>query len=100
MGVAIQHKIANHKNFYRRTSQALQGFVSDKLNIQMTDFGEQTVNRALSSAGAGEEEIREYLECLQESDFRQFAGGEADPMQMRLFYDRVKKVLTQLENYI
>jgi len=95
---ALQSK--NHKDFYRLTSQALQGFVSDKLNIQMTDFNEQTVDTALSGAGAGQNEIKDYMSCLQESDFRQFAGGQAKPEEMQLFFNRVKMVLTQLEKYI
>jgi hypothetical protein len=95
---ALQHKA--DRDFYRLTSQALQGFVSDKLNIQMTDFSEQNVDQALRSAGAGTEEINDYISCLQESDFRQFAGGEANPEEMRLFYERTKNTLTKLEKYI
>jgi len=90
----------DQRDFYRITSQALQGFVSDKLNIQMTDFSETTVTTALTGAGAGDDEIQEYINCLQESDFRQFAGGEAKPEEMQAFFRRVRKVLTQLEKYI
>ena len=90
----------NQREFYRMTSQALQGFVSDKLNIQMTDFSETTVRSALTGAGAGEDEISDYVSCLQESDFRQFSGGNAESGEMDKFFNRSKKVLTQLEKYI
>jgi hypothetical protein len=90
----------NQRDFYRMTSQALQGFVSDKLNIQMTDFSETNVRSALTGAGAGDGEISDYISCLQESDFRQFAGGDAESDEMGKFFDRTKKVLTQLEKYI
>jgi hypothetical protein len=89
-----------HKDFYRVMSSALQGFVSDKLNIQMTDFNAESVKKNLQKVGVGPEEIDEYRNCLEESDFRQFAGGKTDLTEMNKFYDRTKKILTRLEKYI
>jgi hypothetical protein len=86
--------------FYRKMSQALQGFVSDRLNIEMTDFNAATVKNNLEQAGVGHDEIIEYQSCLGESDFRQFAGGNIDLQEMKIFFERVKKILTRLEKYI
>jgi hypothetical protein len=86
--------------FYRTISQALQGFVSDRLNLQLTDFNSVTVQKNLEMVGVGEEEIAEYQECLAESDFRQFAGAKVNLQEMKDFYERVKKILTRLEKYI
>jgi hypothetical protein len=86
--------------FYRKMSQALQGFVSDRLNIQMTDFNAITVKKNLESAGLGVEEIQDYQSCLEESDYRQFAGGDSDMMEMKDFFERAKSILTRLEKYI
>jgi hypothetical protein len=86
--------------FYRKMSQALQGFVSDRLNIQMTDFNAMTVKKNLESAGLGVDEIQEYQSCLEESDYRQFAGGESDIIEMKNFFERAKNILTRLEKYI
>ena len=86
--------------FYRKISQALQGFVSDRLNIEMTDFNASTVKNNLTQAGVGDDEIIEYQSCLEESDFRQFAGSNIDIQEMKIFFERVKKILTRLEKYI
>ncbi len=93
-------KSGRHHEFYKQMSQALQGFVSDKLNIQMTDFNSLTVQRSLERAGVDPKEIREYIDCLSESDFKQFGGEKADLDEMRAFYEKAKGVLTQLEKYI
>ena len=86
--------------FYKKMSKALQGFVSDRLSIQMTDFNNQTVRKNLEKVGVGVEEIKEYQNCLNESDYRQFAGSDANIEDMKTFFERAKDILTQLEKYI
>jgi hypothetical protein len=88
------------KEFYKLVSQALQGFVSDRLNLQMTDFNASTVEENLTRVGVNSDEIVEYQACLQESDFRQFAATENSGSEMHDFYNRAKAVLTKLEKYI
>ena len=93
-------KLENPEIFYRTLTNALQGFVSDKLNIQMTDFNASTVRRNLSGMSVREEDIALYQECLDECDFRQFAGGRTTPDQMQAIFDKAKQILTKLEKYI
>lgn len=88
------------KEFYRFMSKALQGFVSDKLNIDMTDFTLISVKQNLEKIGVNTEEITEYQDCLQESDYMQFAGKNSDVEQMNTFFDKSKRCLTKLEKYI
>jgi hypothetical protein len=88
------------KEFYKFMSKALQGFVSDKLNIDMTDFNVSSVKQNLKKIGVNAEEIKEYQECLQESDYMQFAGENSDLDQMNAFFNKSKKCLTNLEKYI
>ena len=93
-------KTTQKTDFYRKMSQALQGFVSDRLNIQITDFNVSTVTSNLAKVGVKPDEIQEYQVCLDESDFRQFAGGDVDLEEMKSFFERAKKILTRLEKYI
>jgi hypothetical protein len=86
--------------FYRATTQALQGFVCDRLNIQISDFSSVDVEKDLEKAGLGGDEINEYLTCLQESDFQRYSGSDADAGQLKLFFERVRKILTRMEKYI
>lgn len=88
------------KEFYKLMSKALQGFVSDKLNIDMTDFTAVSVKTSLKNRNVKDEEIDEYQECLDESDFKQFSGGGTELSEMEAFYEKAKKCLTKLEKYI
>jgi hypothetical protein len=93
-------KANNREAFYRSTTQALQGFVCDRLNLQITDFGITNVKNVLQNAGVGEGEIDEYLNCLQQSDFQRYSGSSDAGSEMNVFYERVKQILTRLEKYI
>jgi len=93
-------KAETSKEFYKFMSKALQGFVSDKLNIDMTDFTVNSVKHNLEKIGVNSEEINEYQDCLQESDFMQFAGKDSEVDQMNTFFDKSKRCLTKLEKYI
>jgi hypothetical protein len=95
-----QIKSDNYEAFYRATTDALQGFVCDRLNVQISDFNTVQVKKDLEKAGLGKDDIEEYLDCLQESDFNRYSGNQTDVREMDSFYQRVKKNLTQLEKYI
>ncbi len=95
-----QIKSDNKEAFYRATTDSLQGFVCDRLNVQISDFSSIKVKKDLEGAGLGKEDIDEYLDCLQESDFNRYSGSQTDVGEMESFYQRVKKNLTQLEKYI
>jgi hypothetical protein len=89
-----------HKDFYREVSMALQGYACDKLNIQMADFNPQIVETLLRSKLKKADLIETYLQCLQESDFRQFSGSSSDFEEMKAFFDRAQTSVTQLEKYL
>ena len=93
-------KANNREEFYRSTTQALQGFVCDRLNLQITDFSLPSAAQVLQGAGLGANEIDEYLSCLQQSDFQRYSGSTDVGGEMNAFYDRVKNILTRLEKYI
>jgi len=93
-------KSNNREEFYRATTRALQGFVSDRLNLQTSDFSIVNVEKDLRRANLGDDEIKEYLACLQESDFRRYSGSGSEEDELMSFYERIRKILTRLEKYI
>ncbi|MBA7521654.1 hypothetical protein ES705_13765 [subsurface metagenome] len=95
-----QLKSNDKEAFYRATTDALQGFVCDRLNVQISDFSSVQVEKDLERAGLGRQDIEEYLSCLLESDFSRYSGSQAEVGEMESFYQRVKKNLTRLEKYI
>ncbi len=92
--------LENQSEFYRSISQALQGFVQNKLNLELTDFGRQNLEKSLRHKGIADSEIQEYLEVLEESDFRQFANISANNVDKNDLYNRAKSILTKLEKWI
>lgn len=91
---------ADQAEFYKAVSNALQGFVRDRLQIELTDFSQQNVRRVLQQKGIADDEINEYLAVLEESDFRQFANISASADQRQAFYERARSILTRFEKWI
>jgi hypothetical protein len=90
----------HQREFYREMSLALQGYVCDKLNIQLTDFNLSIVEKKLHTVNLDNNLVKDYQECLQESDYKQFSGSSSDFDEMKTFFERTGKILTQLEKYI
>ncbi|WP_169833694.1 BatD family protein [Caldithrix abyssi] len=93
-------KSGEYDQFYRAVSNALQGFVRDKLNIDLSDFSTPTVRKHLNERKIDPAVVDEYIAVLEEADFRQFANIPDSPEERQKFYDRAKKVLTSLEKWI
>ena len=93
-------KSGDKEEFYRAITLALQGFVCDRLNQQISDFNLVKVEKDLKKSSLGDESVEEYLACLQESDFQRYSGSAAEASELKSFYERVKKILTMLERYI
>ncbi|NOX88711.1 MAG: protein BatD [Calditrichaeota bacterium] len=93
-------KTEDHSQFYKAVSLALQGFVRDKLNLELSDFSTPNVRKHLSERQIDPQVIEEYVSVLEEADFRQFANIPATQEERRAFYDRAKEVLTILEKWI
>lgn len=90
----------NISEFYKAISLALQGFVRDKLNIDLTDFSVVNVRSALGKRKINPDEIDEYIAILEESDFRQFANASALADEKTNLYNKAKEILTKFEKWM
>jgi len=90
----------NSNEFFKAITQALQGFVRDKLNIDLTDFSVRNVRIALAKRQIDQKEIDEYIAVLEESDFKQFANISASSDERNDFLSKAKDILTRLEKWI
>jgi len=97
-----RHRLQDQQKseFYKSVSLALQGFVRDKLNIELTEFSAVNINNVLTERGIPQDEISEYQDVLQESDFKQFAGTASTTEECKALYNRAKNILTRLEKWI
>jgi len=87
-------------DFYKAVTQALQGFVRDRLNIELTKFNKRSIQQELGSRGIAEEEISEYISVLEESDFRQYSNSSSETEDRKNFFEKAKNILTKLEKWI
>ncbi len=90
----------NYESFYKSVSNALQGFVRDKLNIDLSDFSTPNVRQQLRARQIDSQVIDEYIAVLEEADFRQYANIPDSEDERRKFYERAKNILTRLEKWI
>ena len=91
---------ADQGTFYKLVSLALQGFVRDKLNIELTEFSAQSIGRVLNKRGIPDDEIKEYQSVLEESDFKQYAGSVSSMDERNDLFNRARNILTRLEKWI
>ena len=86
--------------FYKAITQALQGFVRDRLNIELTKFNKRSIQQELGKRGIADEETAEYISVLEESDFRQYSNSSAETEDRKNFIEKAKTILTKLEKWI
>ncbi|MCF8242705.1 MAG: BatD family protein [Melioribacteraceae bacterium] len=87
-------------DFYSELSQALFGFLQDKLNIQKSEF---TLDRAVSvirNKGVDEELINRVNKIYDQCEFARFAPKVEIAESAPEFYDKTVKVIVDLEGAI
>jgi hypothetical protein len=91
-----QYKVSD---FYGSISQSLIGYIADKTNRPAAGLIRNDVKMLLNQKGVENHLKKEFLECLDEADYRRFAPGEPDEPEMNDFYQRTEKILVGLEKY-
>ena len=92
--------MAGNGEFYKAISLAMQGFVRDKLNIDLTDFSVVSVRAALAKKKINQDEINEYIDILEESDFKQYANIGASEQEKNDLFEKAKEILTKFEKWM
>ncbi len=86
--------------FYRELTAALEGFVKDKMSIDLSDFRVDEVRRQLQKREVGAELIEAYAAVLEQSHFGQFAPAADNPQTRQNLLDAAADVLTRLEKLV
>ena len=90
----------NHKEFYTEVSQALFGYLEDKLHIAKSEF---TIDRAiveLEQAGVNGELISQVKQTAEDCEFVRFAPGAEKNTAMQSMYDQLATVIIEVEKNI
>lgn len=95
----LDNKDQDH--FYEEMSQALWGYISDKLGIERSVLSMVTAKEAMMDKGIDEALANEFIETLNTCEFARFAPGDAASKMEELYgkgIDVVMKVEGRVRN--
>lgn len=93
----LKDKDQNH--FYEEMSQALWGYISDKLGIERSVLSMDTVKEAMMNKGIDESLSSQFVETLNTCEFARFAPGDA-AAKMEGLYEMGMDVIMKVEKTI
>jgi hypothetical protein len=82
--------------FYDETLRAVWGYLSDKLNIPVSNLTKDNVEIELVKYGVGEGLIREFIEVLNTAEFARFAPAQPEGAMDDL-YNSTVNAINQME---
>ena len=83
--------------FYEELHKALIGFISDKLNMDMSEISKDNIASALTDGGVSEEQTEAFTDLLDACEFARYSpdgGNDA----MRSHYDDALKVISSIDS--
>ena len=89
-------KIKDQNHFYEEFSQALWGYISDKLNIARAKLSMDTVREIMSDKNVPEDIVNQFIELLNSCEFARFAPGDPGK-KMEDLYQKGIEVITKAE---
>lgn len=86
----------NHNGFYEDLSQALWGYISDKLNISRSQLSIDSVKEVMTNNDITEDVITEFVDLLNSCEFARFAPGDPNKKMDELYHKGID-VITKIE---
>lgn len=97
---AYQHlKAKDQDRFYEEMSQALWGYIADKLGIERSKLSMDTVSEAMQSKNVPDELTQQFVDTLNSCEFARFAPGDAEE-KMDDLYRRGIEVISKAEKVL
>ena len=89
-------KIKDQGHFYEELSQALWGYISDKLNIARSQLSMDTVRETMNGKNVPEDIVNQFIDLLNSCEFARFAPGDPGK-KMEDLYQKGIEVITKAE---
>ncbi len=89
-------KIKDQNHFYEEFSQALWGYISDKLNISLSQLSMDTVQEMMLNKNVPEDIVNQFIELLNNCEFARFAPGDPEK-KMDDLYQKGVDVIAKAE---
>ena len=97
---AYQHlKAKDQEKFYVEMSQALWGYIADKLGIERSKLSMETVSETMKSKSVPDELTQQFVDTLNNCEFARFAPGSAE-QKMDDLYQRGIDVISKAEKVL
>jgi hypothetical protein len=90
----------NHKEFYTEISQALFGYLEDKLHIAKAEFTIDKAKDELVNLNVDDELTEKVKKMAEDCEFIRFAPGAEENTAMKSTYDQMATVITDVEKSI
>ncbi len=92
-------KSNSQDKFYEEFSQALWGYISDKLNIVRSQLSIDTVKEMMLSKNVDENIVNEFIDLLNNCEFARFAPGDPSK-KMDDLYQKGIELITKAEKIL
>ena len=97
---AYQHlKAKDQEKFYVEMSQALWGYIADKLGIERSKLSMDTVSETMKNKNVPDELTQQFVDTLNNCEFARFAPGSAEE-KMDDLYQRGIDVISKAEKVL
>jgi hypothetical protein len=90
----------NHKEFYTEISQALFGYLEDKLHIAKAEFTIDKAKDELVNLNVDDELTQKVKKMAEDCEYIRFAPGAEENTAMKSTYDQMATVITDVEKSI
>ena len=85
--------------FYDEVLKALWGYISDKLNIPVSQLSKDNIEDELTQYGVAPELIKDFIGTLNECEFARYAPGNQNEAMDKVYSSAVE-VISKMENSI
>lgn len=85
--------------FYDEVLKALWGYISDKLNIPVSQLSKDNIEDELTKYGVVPELIKDFIGTLNECEFARYAPGNQNEAMDKVYSSAVE-VISKMENSI
>ena len=92
-------KVKDQNNFYTEMSQALWGYIADKLGIERSKLSMDTVSETMKEKNVPDDLTQQFIDTLNSCEFARFAPGNAEE-KMGDLYQKGIEVITKAEKVL
>lgn len=89
----------NKEAFFESVTQALWGYLADKLNLNLSQLTMDTISEALGERQVSEDDIQELKNIIESAEYARFAPPGSSSTESNM-YDRALGVISKLENHL